>query len=159
MAVAADLARPAAPSLVNRFLSRLAATPEITGFVILIAASIGFSMLSPAFLTARNLQNLLIIVPELGLVTLGIAVLIICGEFDLSVGSVFALSPMITILAFATGTPFLFAVLLGIVGAALVGFANGWITLRFAIPSFITTLGTPSERPTRRTSVRQAGDP
>lgn len=142
MAVAADLARPAAPSLVNRFLSRLAATPEITGFVILIAASIGFSMLSPAFLTARNLQNLLIIVPELGLVTLGIAVLIICGEFDLSVGSVFALSPMITILAFATGTPFLFAVLLGIVGAALVGFANGWITLRFAIPSFITTLGT-----------------
>ena len=39
------------------------------------------------------------------------------------------------------GVPFAPAVLLGLVVAAFVGFLNGFITLRFAIPSFITTLG------------------
>ncbi|MFI4995566.1 MAG: ABC transporter permease [Hyphomicrobiales bacterium] len=101
----------------------------------------GFSAMSPAFFNPRNLQNILTITPELGLVTLGIAILIISGEFDLSVGSVFALSPMIVILAIAAGVPFGVSVLLGLIGAVAVGFVNGWITLRFAIPSFITTLG------------------
>jgi ribose/xylose/arabinose/galactoside ABC-type transport system permease subunit len=128
-------------SLRNRILGRLAATPEITGFVIMLAVCAGFSSMSPAFFTPRNLQNILIITPELGLVTLGIAILIISGEFDLSVGSVFAFAPMITILAITGGMPFAVSVLLGLVGAVAVGLVNGWITIRFAIPSFITTLG------------------
>jgi ribose/xylose/arabinose/galactoside ABC-type transport system permease subunit len=123
-------------------IARIAATPELTGVGILIAVLIAFSLVSPAFLTVRNLQNVLLITPELGLITLGLAILIISGEFDLSVGSVFALSPMIVILAFASGLGFWPAVILGLVGAAAVGLANGWITLRFGIPSFIATLGT-----------------
>ncbi|HEX2889250.1 ABC transporter permease [Vineibacter terrae] len=132
---------PAAPSLRDRLLGRLAATPEITGLLIMLVVLVGFTLLSPAFLTTRNFQNILIITPELGLVTLGLAILIISGEFDLSVGSVFALSPMVTILAITAGLPMMPAVILGLLGAAAVGLANGWITIRFAIPSFITTLG------------------
>jgi simple sugar transport system permease protein len=130
------------PSFASRALARLAATPEITGAAIMIIVFIGFAITAPAFMTARNLQNILIILPELGLVTLGLAVLIIVGEFDLSVGSTFALSPMIVILLFVAGVPFVIALAFGILGAVAVGLVNGWITIRFAIPSFITTLGT-----------------
>lgn len=129
------------PSLMNRALARLAATPEIVGAAIMIVVFVGFAVSAPAFMTARNLQNIMIILPELGLVTLGLAILIIAGEFDLSVGSTFALSPMITILAYASDVPFSIALALGLLGALTVGFVNGWITLRFAIPSFIVTLG------------------
>lgn len=130
------------PSLLSRILARLAQTPEITGFAILVAALVGFSVVAPSFLSARNVQNLLLIAPELGFVTLGIAILIISGEFDLSVGSVFALAPMVTILCFNSGVPFVIAVLAGLLAGACVGLVNGWLTLRFSIPSFITTLGT-----------------
>jgi simple sugar transport system permease protein len=65
----------------------------------------------------------------------------IAGEFDLSVGSVFALAPMVMAVAMVAGLPFAPAVLLGLVVAGFVGVLNGFITLRFAIPSFITTLG------------------
>ena len=65
----------------------------------------------------------------------------ICGEFDLSVGSVFALTPMVDLAADHRDMPFLPAVLLGLAVAAAIGFVNGFITLRFGIPSFITTLG------------------
>jgi ribose/xylose/arabinose/galactoside ABC-type transport system permease subunit len=49
---------------------------------------------------------------------------------------------MIVILAFAAGLGFWPSVILGLLGAAAVGLTNGWITLRFGIPSFIATLGT-----------------
>jgi simple sugar transport system permease protein len=65
----------------------------------------------------------------------------ICGEFDLSVGSVFALMPMSFAILLNDGVPFVAAVLLGLVLSALIGFINGYVTIRFAIPSFIATLG------------------
>jgi len=65
----------------------------------------------------------------------------IAGEFDLSVGSVFALAPMVMAVSIVKGVPFAPALLVGLATAAFIGFLNGFITLRFAIPSFITTLG------------------
>ena len=46
------------------------------------------------FLNQDNLRGMLGILPEIGLVAIGVTILMICGEFDLSVGSVFALMPM-----------------------------------------------------------------
>jgi simple sugar transport system permease protein len=65
----------------------------------------------------------------------------ISGEFDLSVGSVFALMPMTMAVLMVHGAPFPLALLGGLLVCAVVGFVNGYITIRFAIPSFITTLG------------------
>ena len=42
----------------------------------------------------ENLRGMLGLLPEMGLVAIGVTILMICGEFDLSVGSVFALMPM-----------------------------------------------------------------
>ena len=94
-----------------------------------------------AFLSGDNLRGILGLLPEVGLVSIGVTILMICGEFDLSVGSTFALTPMATSLLIIAGVPALVAILLGLLLAAVIGFANGFITLTFAIPSFIATLG------------------
>ena len=94
-----------------------------------------------AFLSPDNLRGILGLLPEVGLVSVGVTILMICGEFDLSVGSTFALAPMATSLIIIAGVPLVPAVVIGLVIAAAIGFVNGFITLNFAIPSFITTLG------------------
>ena len=93
------------------------------------------------FLSVENLRGILGLLPEVGLVSIGVTVLMICGEFDLAVGSMFALMPVSIALMTNAGVPFIPAMLLGLAIAATVGFANGFITLAFNIPSFITTLG------------------
>jgi hypothetical protein len=45
------------------------------------------------FVSAENLRGILGLLPEVGLISIGVSVLMICDEFDLSVGSMFALMP------------------------------------------------------------------
>lgn len=71
--------------------------------------------------------------PEVAPVAVGVTLLMICGEFDLSVGSVFAQTPMVMGAMLAGGWPFALAFPAGFINAAL--------TVRFSIPSFITRLG------------------
>jgi simple sugar transport system permease protein len=116
--------------------------PELAGVALLIVLAAVFEARSDgAFLSADNLRGILGLLPEVGLVSIGVTILMIGGEFDLSVGSTFALTPMATSLLIIAGVPAFFAVLLGLLVAALIGLANGFITINFAIPSFITTLG------------------
>jgi simple sugar transport system permease protein len=126
----------------KRFLKIYMERPELAGLALLIVLTVFFQIKSGGvFLNAANMQGMLGILPEMALVALGVTILMICGEFDLSVGSVFALMPMATTIMLNNGVPFFLAVLLGLGLCATIGFANGFITLRFAIPSFITTLG------------------
>lgn len=116
--------------------------PELAGLALLILLAIVFDARSGgAFLSPDNLRGMLGLLPEVGLVSIGVAILMICGEFDLSVGSTFALTPMVTSLLIISDVPAFLAVVLGLLVAAAIGLLNGFITLTFAIPSFITTLG------------------
>ena len=116
--------------------------PELAGVALLILLAALFEARSAgAFLSGDNLRGILGLLPEVGLVSIGVTILMICGEFDLSVGSTFALTPMATSLLVIAGVPAVAAILLGLLLAAAIGFANGFITLTFAIPSFIATLG------------------
>ena len=116
--------------------------PELAGLALLVLLTIFFQLKSGGvFLNSTNLQGMLSILPEMTLVALGVTILMICGEFDLSVGSVFALTPMAIAIMLNGGIPFPVALFLGLLLAAAIGFANGFITIRFSIPSFITTLG------------------
>jgi simple sugar transport system permease protein len=116
--------------------------PELAGVLLLIVLGAFFQYRSNGvFLSFQNIRGVLGLLPEVGAVTIGFAMLMICGEFDLSVGSVFALMPMSIALMLNAGVPFLAAFLIGLVICAFIGFANAFITLRFDIPSFITTLG------------------
>jgi simple sugar transport system permease protein len=116
--------------------------PELAGIVMLVVLIVLFEITSNGvFLSYNNMQGVLGLLPEVALVAIGVTILMIAGEFDLSVGSAFALAPMVMAISMVAGMPFLPAVLLGLLAAMAVGFVNGFITLRFAIPSFITTLG------------------
>jgi simple sugar transport system permease protein len=102
-----------------------------------------FSLINKVFLTKENLYIIIKSMPELGLVAIGMTMLIISGEFDLSVGSTFAFAPFImTILKERVGwsglASFSACILIGIA----IGCINGVITTKIGIPSFITTLGT-----------------
>ena len=133
-----DAAPAAMKNLVRIYLEK----PELAGIVLLVLLTAVFEVRSgEAFLSPDNLRGILGFLPEVGLVSIGVTILMICGEFDLSVGSTFALTPMATSLMIIAGAPTPIAILLGLAVAGAVGFVNGFITLTFAIPSFITTLG------------------
>ena len=78
------------------------------------------------------------------IIAAGEVMVLISGEVDLSAGQVYALSPFVMYYAHEAGVPYLFAIVAGLIPAALIGLIIGLITVVFEIPSFITTLGTYS---------------
>jgi len=135
---AAPVPAGAAHKLTKALLSR----PEISALVMLLVVAGAFALYAAQFMSYGNARVILFAVPELGIMALGTGILMIAGEFDLSVGSVFALVPMvIVVLSGRYGVPPVLAILLALGIGILVGYVNGWITLTFNIPSFVTTLG------------------
>jgi simple sugar transport system permease protein len=94
------------------------------------------------FLSPINMKILMRAIPTLGIMSLGVALLMISGEFDLSVGAVFGLSSYVMATSYVAGAPILIALAMALVAGIGIGLLNGFITTKFAIPSFITTLGT-----------------
>jgi simple sugar transport system permease protein len=116
--------------------------PELASAMLLLLLILLFQIRSDGvFLSVNNIRGVLGLLPETALVAVGVTLLMISGEFDLSVGSVFALMPMTMAVLVVGGWPFWAAVAAALAVCALIGFLNGWITIRFDIPSFITTLG------------------
>jgi simple sugar transport system permease protein len=116
--------------------------PELASAMLLLVLVVLFQIRSEGvFLSVNNVRGFLGLLPETALVAVGVTLLMISGEFDLSVGSVFALMPMTMAVLVVAGWPFWAAVAVGLLLCAFIGFLNGWLTIRFDIPSFITTLG------------------
>lgn len=129
---------PKGVSGIERFLFRT----EIGALISIAVITAVTSSLERAFLTLDNFIVVLTIFAELGTVTAGVAFLMISGEFDVSVGAVFALVPLVFILLVNNGMDVLLGFLVAMCVGALVGYANSQLTLRLRIPSFIATLGT-----------------
>jgi simple sugar transport system permease protein len=118
------------------------ARPEVLSIILLVCVITIFQFLSGGILLgAYNVSNVLTVLPEIGLVVIGVAILMIAGEFDLSVGSVFALAPMLTFSLADAGWPVSITLPFAILATLCIGFLNGLITLKYKLPSFITTLG------------------
>ncbi len=113
-------------------------------FIILQIACIAVALAYPddfRYLSATNVSLLMKAIPTLGIIALGVGILMITGEFDLSVGSVYTLAGYTTAIVFTAGYPVLVAVGCAVLVGIVVGVINGLITVRAAIPSFITTMG------------------
>ncbi|MCX6090921.1 MAG: ABC transporter permease [Candidatus Atribacteria bacterium] len=112
--------------------------------VVFVTLVVVFSIFTPnhIFINERNIAALGKLFPDLGIIALGIGVLMICGEFDLSVGSVLPFCSFIfaqqMIADFSPFVSFFVSLLVG----AILGLINGIITVKTKMPSFITTLGT-----------------
>ena len=125
----------------NISIKQILVKPEVSTFIMFIVIMVGFYFANPRFLDERNIRIVMGITPEYIIVAIGIAILMISGEFDLSVGSVFALVPMAIVQLTHQGFNIWLSIALGLSIGIIIGFINGFITLRFGIPSFIATLG------------------
>jgi ribose/xylose/arabinose/galactoside ABC-type transport system permease subunit len=118
--------------------------------MVLIILCIVLAATAPHFLTAENLLNVLRNVSMQGLIALGMTMVIIAGEIDLSVGSMVAFSGCLTAwitqwcTSPAVGLPMPLAVMVGALVSIVTGFLLGTLTglfrTRYQVPSFITTL-------------------
>ena len=123
------------------FINRLLRIKEIGALSGLIIVMLVFTLMSENFLTWRNFIGIFTTSSELGIIAIGICFLMIAGEFDLSVGSVFAVAPMLGAKLANSGVPMAVAFLISLIFAGLIGLLNGTIVIKARIPSFIATLG------------------
>jgi ribose transport system permease protein len=106
---------------------------------LLIVLLVWVSVFGRGFWSAANLQNLVVAVSVEGVMVMGMTIVMIGGGFDLSIGSVMALSGVIVVEALPLGQPA--AILLALLAAAAVGLANGTLITRLRVNPFIATLG------------------
>jgi simple sugar transport system permease protein len=134
----ADLAPVPRDSLAMRFIRR----PELSAFVALVLIYLVFSLLAThGFLTVQGTASWLASASELGVLALPVGLLMIAGEFDLSVGSmVGASSVVVSVGTGYYGLPIWASIALALALGALVGAGNGLLTVRTGLPSFIVTL-------------------
>ncbi|MGP9806159.1 ABC transporter permease [Paracoccus sp. NSM] len=122
--------------------TRLMKRPELGAIGGVILVTIFFMVTaSPAMFTLAGIMNFMTPAAQLGILGIAAAMLMIGGEFDLSIGSMVAFAGMIFgVLVVNMDLPLILAIPLTFVFAALVGAANGMIVLRTGLPSFIVTL-------------------
>jgi simple sugar transport system permease protein len=126
----------------KRFLLTATESPEIAAFLTLLFVFLFFALSAPNFLAGYALSNVLTFASIYGIVVVGVAFLMISGEFDLSVGSNLAVAGYIFLLSLLAGIPPVVALLLALGVSTLLGLINGLIVVFTGIPSFIATLGT-----------------
>ncbi|MGI5241560.1 sugar ABC transporter permease [Dactylosporangium sp. CA-139066] len=111
----------------------------VAGGLALIA--IVFGTLNDHFLSAENLTNLALQMAATGTISLGVIMVILLGEIDLSAGSVSGLCAVVmTILSVRHGWNPGAAIGLALGVAALIGLLHGWMFTRLRMPSFVVTL-------------------
>ncbi len=116
----------------------LGSIPVAVGLVLI---AIVFSALNGHFLSAENLTNLALQMAATGTIALGIVLVLLLGEIDLSVGSVSGLSAVVmTLLYTQQGWNPALAVLGALVTGAVIGALHGLMRTKLAMPSFVVTL-------------------
>jgi simple sugar transport system permease protein len=111
--------------------------------VTLIVIFVLFSLFVPNFFTLRSISGILNAATLVGVVTIGVTMLMISGEFDLSVGPMLAMGGYMYGFGADNGWPIV-GVALALLIPGLMGAVNGLIFISTGIPSFIVTLGTRS---------------
>jgi simple sugar transport system permease protein len=138
-------AEPVPPPARRSAIRRLFLRPEAGGVVSAVLVFLFFAILAGqnGFLTVLGTADWLDTASELGIIAIPIGLLMIAGEFDLSVGSVVGATSMIVAIfgGYYSLSPWV-GVLIGFVVAALIGLINGLIVTRTRLPSFIVTLAT-----------------
>jgi ribose transport system permease protein len=126
----------------GRGLSLLQRVAPVAIWVVLLALTVVSSLISPVFLTTRNISTLLKQAASLGIVSVGQTLVILTGGIDLSVASVMALMSVLAA-SLMTGHTSLFVPvsLFCLAVAVIIGLVNGLLVTKLKIPAFIATLG------------------
>ena len=109
-------------------------------FIILVISIIIASFLSDAFLTPRNLSNIIRQNAVVMIIAFGSQMVLITGGCDLSPGSVCALSGVVSTMTMLSTGNVVLSLIVGILIGAACGFINGFVITTCGIPDFIMTL-------------------
>jgi D-xylose transport system permease protein len=110
----------------------------IAGIIVIWAV---FWYLNPNFLTPRNLTNLVLQLAGVGTISVGIVLVLLLGEIDLSVGAVSGLcAAVMAVVNVKLGVPAVPAIAGGVVAGTVIGLVQGTWVARLRVPSFVVTL-------------------
>ncbi len=123
-------------------LSRLLRRPELGAVGGAVLVWVFFAIAAPGgFLSLRGTASYLETAAQIGIPAVAVALLMIGGEFDLSIGSLIGFAGMIpAILATEVGIPLYIGAIIALLFSLGLGFVNGWLVVRTKLPSFIITL-------------------
>jgi ABC-type xylose transport system permease subunit len=131
--------RAASARLTGRWEARdLGSVPVVAALGVLWLV---FQAANPNFLSADNLVNLTMQVAPLGVLTLGVVLVLLVGQIDLSTGAVSGLAAAVVAVAGVQARwPLWLAVLAAVLLGAAIGAGYGWVFTRLGVPSFVLTL-------------------
>jgi D-xylose transport system permease protein len=126
-------------SLSQRLLhGDIGSLPVLLGLILI---AIIFQIANPNFLTPLNLTNLFVQIAAVGTIAVGVVLVLLIGEIDLSIGSVSGLTAAImAVISVKLGMPGWLAILAGLVSGAVIGLIQGWWVAKLHVPSFVVTL-------------------
>jgi D-xylose transport system permease protein len=142
----ASASAEAGPSerLSARQAMRRLAEGELGSLRVLIVIAIiwtTFTIANDRFLTAVNLTNLTLQIAAVGTISVGVVLVLLLGEIDLSVGAVSGLAGAVTAsLSVKSGWGAWPAIAAGLAVGAVIGLMQGSLSTRLGIPSFVVTL-------------------
>jgi ABC-type xylose transport system permease subunit len=112
--------------------------PVITGLIIIW---IVFYTQNPRFLSSRNLVELSLDSATIGMISIGVVLVLLLGEIDLSIGSVSGVAgSILAVLLVYQGWPLPTAILAAVATGLAIGVFYGLLFTRFGVPSFVMTL-------------------
>jgi D-xylose transport system permease protein len=116
----------------------LGSLPVIIGLAIIWVV---FQLLNPFFLSSANLVNLAVECAAIGTIAIGVVLVLLVAQIDLSIGSISGVASAITAVGFIhLDWPLWVSVSLGIVSGVVIGWIYGLIYARFGVPTFVITL-------------------
>lgn len=134
----------AAPQPSRPLLRRIGEIRELTLLLVVVAIMIAMSFASPYFLSLANFNAVAVGSAPVAIISIGMAVLLVSGGFDLSVGAVMALASTTVAMLLVAGVPIPVAVILAIGVGVAAGLVNGLLVTQLSINPLVATLGTMS---------------
>jgi simple sugar transport system permease protein len=123
--------------------NRILARPEVGALVAAIIIFIFFLVVAPAFRSPESFFTTLYQSSTIGIVAVGVGMLMIGGEFDLSAGVITTTAGLVnSMFCWYFGVNLWIGALLSLAFCLFIGFINGYLVMKTGIPSFLITLGT-----------------
>jgi simple sugar transport system permease protein len=133
--------RSRGPSGANRLGAVLLNQREASITLIAVIVFVYFAATTTQFFSHGSFVNIAQYMSPYAVIGIGLVLVMVCGEIDLSVGFVWTLSPFIMHFFVDSGFPTLLAIVVTVALCSLIGLLNGVVTTVFGVPSLITTLG------------------
>jgi len=118
----------------------LGSIPALVGLIVI---TLVFAVLHQGFVSAYNIEALVIQAAPIIVMAMGLVFVLLLGEIDLSAGTTGGLcSAIMAVLLVRHGASWWLALVVGLIAGVIIGFGMGWLRARVGIPSFVITLAT-----------------